>query len=278
MQTYKFGSLAAAPLERAHAGLELDQAPLGTINARPNQANICGFIIHLDRARDRQPQVERLAAMLPVRSEVIRAIDAGVLSDEEIDCVYRRHLYRPHYPFEMSIGEIACFLSHRKAWAAIVEQGVDAGLVFEDDVEIDASFHAAFVAAQACLMPGAFIRFPFRMGKEHGKCVLTHGQASVIQPGRVGLGMVAQLVSRDAAIRLLEATALFDRPVDTTVQMSWMTRLSPLAVMPGGVHEISAQLGGSTIKRRKTVLEKLSREILRPLYRAKIALRSRRSS
>ncbi|NTG42192.1 glycosyltransferase family 25 protein [Rhizobium rhizogenes] len=278
MQTYKIGFSAAAPLERAHAGLEPDQVPLGTINARPAQANIRGFIIHLDRARDRLPQVERLAAMLPVRSDIIQAVDASAFPDADIDLVYRRHLHTPRYPFEMSVGEIACFLSHRKAWAAIVEQGVDAGLVFEDDVEIDASFHAAFAAAQACLTPGAFIRFPFRMGKEHGECVLTHGQASVIQPGRVGLGMVAQLVSRDAAIRLLEATALFDRPVDTTVQMRWITGLSPLAVLPGGVHEISSQLGGSTIKSRKTAFEKLSREILRPLYRAKIAIRSRRSS
>ncbi|MBB3611143.1 glycosyltransferase family 25 protein [Rhizobium sp. BK602] len=278
MQTYQFGPSPAMPLERIHTGLELDHAPLGTTRHQPDEANIRGFIIHLDRARDRLPQVERLTAMLPVASEVISAVDAGTLSGAEIDQVYRRHLHSPPYPFEMSIGEIACFLSHRKAWAEIVEQGVDAGLVFEDDVEIDASFHAAFAAARACLTPGAFIRFPFRMGKEHGECVLTHGQARVIRPGRVGLGMVAQLVSRDAAIRLLEATALFDRPVDTIVQMRWVTRLSPLAVMPGGVHEVSAQLGGSTIKGRKTAVEKLSREILRPLYRARIAMRSRRSS
>ncbi|TXI03669.1 MAG: glycosyl transferase, partial [Rhizobium sp.] len=34
--------------------------------------------------------------------------------------------------------------------------------------------------------------------------------------------------------------------------------------------------GGSTIKGRKTLAERLSRELLRPIYRAKIALRSRR--
>ncbi|HEY0124577.1 MAG TPA: glycosyltransferase family 25 protein, partial [Rhizobium sp.] len=183
MQTYKFGSLTAVPLERVHAGLELEPAPPGTIHPQPDRTNIRGFIIHLDRARHRLPQVERLAAMLPVPSEVIHAVDASELSGAEIGLVYRRRLHKPHYPFEMSIGEIACFLSHRRAWAAIVEQGVDAGLVFEDDVEIDASFHAAFAAAQACLTPGAFIRFPFRMGKEHGECVLAHGQARVIQPG-----------------------------------------------------------------------------------------------
>jgi len=278
MQTHEFNPSSAMPLERSHAGFEFDHAP-NPADARLEEAKqpvIRGFIIHLERARDRMPQVERLAARLPVPSEVIEAVDGRTLTDSAVERVYRRRLQKPYYPFEMSMGEIACFLSHRKAWAAIVEQGIDAGLVFEDDVEIDDAFRAAFAAAKACLKPGSFIRFPFRMGREHGKCVLSEGGTNVIQPIRIGLGMVAQLVSRDAAIRLLEATSVFDRPVDTTVQMSWLTRVSPLAVLPGGVHEISPQLGGSTIKSDRTLAERLSREVLRPLYRAKIALRSRR--
>lgn len=279
MQSYEFSPSSAMPLERSHTGFGFDHVsnPVGASLNEPRQPVIRGFIIHLDRAHDRMPQVERLAAMLPVPSEIIAAVDGSALTGAEIDRVYRRRLHKPHYPFAMSIGEIACFLSHRKAWAAIVEQGIDAGLIFEDDVEIDESFHAAFAAAKACLKPRAFVRFPFRMGKEHGKCILTEGQINVIRPTRVGLGMVAQLVSRDAAIRLLKATTLFDRPVDTTIQMSWFTHISPLAVLPGGVHEISSQLGGSTIKSRKTLMERFSREVLRPLYRARIALRSRRS-
>jgi len=279
MQTSEFDPSSATPLERSHAGFGFERAsnPAGSGMDDLGQLVIRGFVVHLDRARDRMPQVERLMAKLPVPSEIVEAIDGSRLTEAEIDQVYRRRLHKPSYPFSMSFGEIACFLSHRKAWAAIVEQNIDAGLIFEDDVEIDDSFHAAFAAAKACFKPGAFIRFPFRMGKEHGTSILTQGQINVIQPTRIGLGMVAQLVSRDAAIRLLQATAFFDRPVDTMVQMSWLTHVTPLAVLPGGVHEISSQLGGSTIKSHKTLLEKLSREVLRPLYRARIALRSHRS-
>lgn len=279
MQSHEFNPASAIPLERSHTGFGFDRVsnPATAHLDEPSAPVIRGFIVHLDRARDRMPQVERLMAKLPVPSEIVEAVDGKCLTETEIDQVYHRRLHKPSYPFAMSIAEIACFLSHRKAWAAIVEQNIDAGLIFEDDVEIDDSFHAAFAAAKACLKPGAFIRFPFRMGKEHGRSVLTQGPVNVIQPIRIGLGMVAQLVSRDAAIRLLKATANFDRPVDTTVQMSWLTHVSPLAVLPGGVHEISSQLGGSTIKSDKTLMEKLSRELLRPLYRAQIALRSRRS-
>jgi GR25 family glycosyltransferase involved in LPS biosynthesis len=237
-------------------------------------AKVHAFVVHLGRAEERLAQVEKLLSTLPVPTEIIDAVDGNCLTDAEIDLYYRRHLHQPSYPFQMSVNEIACFLSHRKAWAAIVEQGLDAGFVIEDDVELTDAFPAAFAAACACLAPGAFIRFPFRIDRETGDSILAHGETNVIQPRRIGLGMVAQLISRDAAIRLLQATAKFDRPVDTLVQMNWVTELQTLAVLPGGVSEISSKLGGSTIKTRKTLLGKLAREVLRPLYRARIAMRA----
>lgn len=244
-------------------------------DVRPRPQAIKAFIIHLGRATQRTPQVERLMAALPVPAEIIDAVDGLTLSEADRDRVYRRNLHKPSYPFALSNSEIACFLSHRKAWAAIVEQGLDAGFVIEDDVALTADFPAALAAATACLAPGAFVRFPFRADRETGETILSRGATQVIRPRTVGLGMVAQLVSRGAAIRLLQATEMFDRPVDTTVQMEWLLHLSPLAVLPGGVAEISSTLGGTSMKRQSTLTEKLAREILRPLYRAKVALRSR---
>lgn len=229
------------------------------------------------RAHDRLPQVERLAADLPVPTEIIDAVDATQLSDGEIDAVYRRNLHAPRYPFALNRREIACFLSHRKAWRAIVDLGLKAGFVVEDDVALEETFAAAFAAACAHLQPGDFLRFPFRADREKGGEVLARDGVRIIRPNPVGLGMVAQLVSRDAALRLLDATTTFDRPVDTTAQMTWVTGLSPLSVLPGGVSEVSARLGGSTIQQKRSVADKLAREVLRPIYRMKIALRSRGS-
>ena len=53
------------------------------------------FIIHLKRASDRQPQVERLIDSLPLRAEVIDAVDGRVLDGETIQRVYRRSLHTP---------------------------------------------------------------------------------------------------------------------------------------------------------------------------------------
>ncbi|MEN5275891.1 glycosyltransferase family 25 protein [Brucella sp. TWI432] len=231
--------------------------------------NIKALIIHLARATDRRPQVEKLIQQLHVKAEIIDAVDSRTLSDAEIKRVYRRKLHAPRYPFELSKNEIACFLSHRKAWQAIVDQKLDAGFIIEDDIELTDVFHAAFHAVTNHFEPGSFVRFTFR-DREQGREVFRNDQLRIIIPNPIGLGMVAQLVSFDAAKKLLAATQQFDRPVDTTVQMRWVTGLQPLAVIPGGVKEISAELGGTTIQHKKSFKDKLAREILRPLYRMRV--------
>lgn len=231
--------------------------------------NIKAFIIHLARAKDRRPQVEKLIRELPVKTEVIDAVDSQTLSDADIKRVYKRKLHAPRYPFALSKNEIACFVSHRKAWQAIVDQGLDAGFVIEDDIELTDVFNAAFQAVTNHFEPGSFVRFTFR-DREQGREVFRNDQLRIIIPNPIGLGMVAQLVSFDAAKKLLAVTEQFDRPVDTTLQMRWVTGLQPLAVIPGGVKEISAALGGTTIQHKKSFKDKLAREILRPIYRMRV--------
>lgn len=232
--------------------------------------NVKAFIIHLARASERASQVEKLIRELPLKAEVIDAVDSRTLSDTAIAQVYKRHLHAPYYPFRLSRNEIACFLSHRKAWQAIIDQKLDAGFVIEDDIELTEVFESALRAALDHLEPGGFIRFAFREDREQGREVFRSGKVRIIIPDPIGLGMVAQLVSHDAAKKLLEITRQFDRPVDTTIQMRWVTGLQPLSVLPSGVREISARLGGTTIQLRKSFIDKLHREIMRPIYRMRI--------
>ncbi|PQZ49330.1 glycosyl transferase [Ochrobactrum sp. MYb15] len=239
--------------------------------------NIKAFIIHLTRATDRKPQVDKLIHELPVKTEVIDAVDSRTLTDAEIGRVYKHKLHAPRYPFELSKNEIACFLSHRKAWQAIVDQQLDAGFVIEDDIELTDVFNAAFHAVSNHFEPGSFVRFTFRDDREDGREVFRNNEVRIIIPNPIGLGMVAQLVSFDAAKKLLAITERFDRPVDTTIQMRWVTDLQPLAVIPGGVKEISAQLGGTTIQHKKSLSDKLKREIMRPIYRMRVRGFSSRS-
>jgi len=237
--------------------------------------NIKAFIIHLDRARERNQHIVSLQNSIPMATQIIEAIDSDTLDHAAIAAVYRRRLHRPYYPFRLSACEIACFLSHRKAWQAIVDLKLEAALVMEDDVALTAEFAAILAFARQHITAKSFIRFPFRCS-EKGTVEAQTAHIRLIRPTPVGLGQVAQIIGYDAARQLLAATRYFDRPVDTLLQLFWITGVRPYSLLPGGVSEISAQLGGSTLKKQRKFKEKLYREIMRPLYRNKIAVLSKK--
>lgn len=231
-----------------------------------------GFILHLDRAVGRAAQAEALRAELPVEAEILPAVDGLQMSDGEARRFIRPGMHEPRYPFTLSKTEIACFLTHRRAWQAIVDEGYDAGLIVEDDAAV-ASPHLATVirAALTSIRPEEFIRFPHRERHEPGAVAREVGPARFIEPHLPALGMVMQLVGREAARRLLDASWHFDRPVDNFVQMQWLHGARVLTARPIVIREIGAQLGGSVIHRsRHGMIHKLMHEMQRPFIRLAI--------
>jgi GR25 family glycosyltransferase involved in LPS biosynthesis len=237
------------------------------------------FIIHLARAVQRRPQVDRLRqALLPMVSHVVDAVDGQTMGDDAVAAVYRRRLHRPFYPFDLRMGEIACFLSHRKAWREIVVRGLDAGLVAEDDVAVDGTiFPQACALAADAMRPGDFVRFPWRERGDDGKAVAEADGATLLAPELVGVGMQMQLVSRQAAEALLEATERFDRPVDTWIQLRRVPGGRVLAVRPVAISHLGDPGGGSTIQKAKKPLpEVVGREVRRAWYRMRVRAAARR--
>ncbi|MFM7108518.1 MAG: glycosyltransferase family 25 protein [Planctomycetaceae bacterium] len=226
------------------------------------------FVIHLDRAAGRRRQADLLRDSLPLPAERLSAVDGAVLSDEAVRAVCRPGLHRPQYPFALSRTEVACFLSHRRAWREIVDRGLDAGLVAEDDAAVDPGFADVLACALDGARPDEFVRFPHRERHEPGPEVRRGDGAILTEPRLPALGMVMQLVGREAARRLLEASVVFDRPVDSFVQMQWLHGARVLTARPIVVREICGQLGGSVIHaRRRGLVHRVVHEFQRPLIR-----------
>jgi glycosyl transferase, family 25 len=235
------------------------------------------FIIHLERASSRLPNVQSLRANLPIESEVIPAVDGARLTQQEVDQAYARRRFRPTYPFALTPTEVGAFLSHRAAWRGIVDQALDFAFIFEDDAEIDAPAFARlveFVAAERrtwdyVLLPATPIR--------GGTAITRRGELSLLRPDAPPLRAIAQIVSRAAAERLLERTLPFDRPIDTTLQMTWVTGQPLMVASPSPVRDVSLKTGGSTVQRKSmSLVERLRHEALRPIYRAQVLARYRR--
>ena len=230
------------------------------------------FILHLERAAQRRPQVELLRSALPFASEIIAATDGALLTQQDVDAVYTRQLHRPRFSHPLNRAEIGAFLSHRAAWSRIVDQGLDHALVFEDDAAIDAEAFArtcAFARQTRALWDYALAPAP--RTRIAGTTLAENNGLALIRPKNPPLRAIAQFVSNDAARKLLAATEQFDRPIDTFLQMDWVTGVELLALKPSGVEEVSAALGGSTIQRKSMGFgEKLRHELARPIYRAQL--------
>lgn len=234
------------------------------------------FIIHLARSTARKAQVTRIKAACPLDAEVIAAVDGQALSAAERAAVYVPSLHRPRYPFRLNKGEIGCFLSHRLAWKTIIARDLDAGLIIEDDVEITPeTFANALDLALAHISKHGLIQFQVRTIKNPGATIARSESAALMRPDIAPLRMSCSLYSRAAAMRLLEFTRSFDRPIDSSLQLTWENGISPLIAVPSGVAEVSGQLGGTTIQRQDMPLAlRLRHEVLRPLYRWQIKHRA----
>ena len=239
-------------------------------------ADLHGLVIHLERATARAGQVARLIGALPFPGEVLPAVDARAPGGLPAGHDPALSL-EPRYPFPLTDVEVAIFHSHRRAWSRIVEAGWDGALILEDDATLDPeAFPAALEIAREAFAPDRFIRLPIKDREAGGEVVAERGGLRVVRPAVIALNLQAQLVGREAAERLLAASARFDRPVDTWLQMRWVHGVDILSVWPTGVGEASGDLGGSTQKKRRGTLARISAEIARSRYRRRIAALSRR--
>ena len=233
------------------------------------------LIIHLERSIERKPQVKKLKKVLPYRTKVIEAVD-GSKPDNDLSKSYIPRLLRPRYPFTLRSAEAACFQSHRKCWKDILDRGLEAALIVEDDVDIiEQEFSAAVKLAMNEIKMGDLIRFPIKPREKPINTSVKRNDISIFEPTLIGLGTQAQIVTYDAARRLFERTAHFDRPIDVYLQLRWKHGVHILTLWPNGVREHSSSLGGSLIGKERNKSDKLRREILRPFYRAKINIFSR---
>lgn len=227
------------------------------------------FIIHLKRSKGRMAQVQDLSEKSPFKVEIVDAVDGAKLTVAEIDaCFSAQALFQPKYPFGLNAGEIGCFLSHRVAWQKIVDQDLTAGLILEDDVQLEPMvFERAIEATKKWSTSYGYIQFQVRDVALTNPVMERADDVTLLRPIPVFLRTSAQLVSKAAAQHLLDITQRFDRPIDTFLQMGWVTEIWPVCVVPSGVADRTQETGGSTISQQKSLRAKFIREFKRANYR-----------
>ncbi len=91
------------------------------------------FVINLDRRPDRWAAMSAQLDRLGIGATRIPAIDARLLAAQE---GWRQGTNDDPPGYNLSLGEVACAWSHRKALRAFLDTGEHAALILEDDVEL----------------------------------------------------------------------------------------------------------------------------------------------
>src|ERR1700722_11375458 len=248
-----------------------------SLHSEPVLSGPKAFILHLERASSRAATVRSLRDGMAIESEVLAAVDGARLTPQEVDQAYALRRFRPTYPFPLTRTEVGVFLSHRLAWRRILDDALDFAFIFEDDAEIDPSSFATLLelvtlerqAWDYVLLPAQPIR--------NGTPVASRGGLKLMRPDAPPLRAIAQIVSLAAAKRLLDHTLPFDRPIDTLMQMTWVTGQPLLVASPSPIRDVARETGGSTVQRKSmSLVERLRHEAMRPIYRAQVLARYRR--
>lgn len=234
------------------------------------------FIIHMSSSTARRPNADQLCADLP-NAELFEAVNGR--DPDQIDGVqlHPGNLHRPHYPFPLRPAEIGVFESHRRIWRKLVDEEIDLAIITEDDLRIDPARMAETLEVLAPIATSDhYIRIPVKQREVPVQTLTEQNGLRLILPKVIGLQCVCQMVGRHAAKRLLAATEQIDRPVDTFMQMHWLTGQPIHALLGSGNQEVAREIGGSTIQTKPPLSDKLTREFKRAAYRAKLHLHPQR--
>ncbi|WP_254437138.1 glycosyltransferase family 25 protein [Ruegeria arenilitoris] len=234
------------------------------------------FVIHMSSSTARRPNAEQLCADLP-NAELIEAVNGRDPAQIAGVTLHPGNLHRPRYPFTLRPAEIGVFESHRRIWRKMVDEGIDLAITAEDDLRVDPDrMSAALDLLRPIATPDHYIRIPVKQRETAAQTLAEHDGLRLILPKVIGLQCVCQVVGRKAAERLLAATDRIDRPVDTFLQMHWITGQRVHALLGSGNQEVAGEIGGSTIQTKPPLTDKLTREFKRAAYRAQLHLHPQR--
>ena len=231
--------------------------------------NIPTFVINLDRSRERFLKIKNLLDEISVPFERISAVDGKSLSNEEFFEHYSKELNAKNYFIPLRDGEIGCYLSHIKIWKEIVARNLDYALILEDDANPYPLIKYLPKILENIEDMWDFIKLanPGKKKRINSEKTINIGDKrkfKIVTWNKPPITTLAQVVTKNAATKLLKIREKFGRPVDVDLQHVWEHELKIIGILPELVHtDANAE---STIIRRET---KLTPKVARLKYKAK---------
>jgi glycosyl transferase family 25 len=175
--------------------------------------NMRVVVINLENEKHRLARISRLSEEAGFGFERIDAVDGRDPKHTDLIQKHRkRRLFRPAVPDT----DIACALSHRKAWQSLLDSDEKWLAVFEDDVHfghgIASLFDESWIPAAVELVK---LETFLSRGRIAVEPLATFQDRKLYRLGGSNLGTGGYLISRSAAKRMLRLTESIKIPVDS---------------------------------------------------------------
>lgn len=181
------------------------------------------FVISLPESQQRRASIVRQMADLGLPFSFVDGvrISAGELSARGYD-ESSRLLW---YAYDMSAGEVGCFLAHRKVWCAVRDE-TEKCLVLEDDAVVAGLTPA--LLEQLAHTPYSLVRLAGVFEKKH-KFI---GQSVIAKYWGDPSGAAAYVLGPREAVRLVQKSEQFYMPVDDFMESRHLHGLHTYALLP----------------------------------------------
>ena len=234
------------------------------------------LVINLARSAERLAVMSAALEALGLDFERVDAVDGATLDDDAVEAAAPAELIRKTYHRPLSRSEVACALSHRKAWQRIVDDELDFGIVLEDDALPEAHF-ADTVALIASLPAGSwdFLKLYALTRREESNIArqFSYRDHRFVIYRKFPLGFQGQAISRHAAKAMTSRLRHVTEPADARLKSWWEAGVFPFGLLPysvstdvGGQSDINPDSGLEAIRQNRWV--KMANKIRRSAARA----------
>ena len=180
-------------------------------------------VISLEKSIERHRYVQEQLDDLSLKHSIVKGVEGNVLLPREIKKMYDAENSLSRRGKHLHRGEIGCALSHIKLYQEIVNDGLEAMLILEDDVKIDPEIRSVAkvwhdfpdnwdVVFLGCNTRRVFLK-NISCGNISSKRFML-AQAQGIGPVK---GAFAYMVSYSGAKKLLDSTAMIYQPIDSYI-------------------------------------------------------------
>lgn len=189
----------------------------------------CVVVISLRDALLRRDSMSEQLKHLAIDFEFFDAVDGRAIKSLPYEYDSRSRLR--NYGYDLSLGEIGCFLSHRTVWQRCQTTGIP-HLIMEDDIKLTDNFKEALDTISR-IKRFDLLRLSGLTERVKSQIHIERiGPWSVVEELKDPGGSGAYVLFPSGAKKLLAHSERFHEPLDNFLEKRWLTSLDSLALRP----------------------------------------------